>query len=227
MRNIKKEYRKYVVWYYLTYIMANIIFILLNYNLIGKIIDAIKENEFVIKYIYTISIIPFISILGLVIMNLLPSKWKEIIIFWRLNERLPSYYWQTKFARDDSKINTMLLNKKYGRKLSTQRQHDIWYKAYQNCKSDEAILESQKDYLFARDLCITTVLIIPTILTIFLIIKLYIEVNVLFLVANLLILISLYLILLIVTKNSANRFVCNVLSLDNANNSMETNNRKS
>ena len=167
MRNIKKEYKKYVVSYFLIYIIINIVIIAFNNNLISSdILNILQNNEFIIKPLYSIIAIPLITIIGLVIMNSVSSKFKEIIIFWKLKYALPGFRWQSKIARKDSKLNIEILNKKYGKNLSPQKQQDIWYKAYQRYKSDEGILESHKEYLFSRDLCTTTVLLIPIIVII-------------------------------------------------------------
>ena len=86
--------------------------------------------------------------------------------------------------------------------------------AYQKYKADEVILESQKDYLFSRDLCITTILIMPIILAIFILSKICLNIELDFIIMNITILIILYLVFNIATRNNANRFICNVLLLD-------------
>lgn len=218
MRNIKKEYKKYVVSYFLIYIIINIVIIAFNNNLISSdILNILQNNEFIIKPLYSIIAIPLITIIGLVIMNSVSSKFKEIIIFWKLKYALPGFRWQSKIARKDSKLNIEILNKRYGKNLSPQKQQDIWYKAYQRYKSDEGILASHKEYLFSRDLCTTTVLLIPIIVIIYLFSKIYFNLHISFLIINIIILISIYLLLVWITRNSANRFVCNVLALDSIN----------
>lgn len=218
MRNIKKEYKKYVVSYFLIYIIINIVIIAFNNNLISSdILNILQNNEFIIKPLYSIIAIPLITIIGLVIMNSVSSKFKEIIIFWKLKYALPGFRWQSKIACKDSKLNIEILNKKYVKNLLPQKQQDIWYKAYQRYKSDEGILESHKEYLFSRDLCTTTVLLIPIIVIIYLFSKIYFNLHISFLIINIIILISIYLLLVWITRNSANRFVCNVLALDSIN----------
>ena len=215
MRDIKKEYKKYVVSYFLIYILVNMAIIAFNNNQINEnTLEILKNSEFIIKPLYSIIVIPLITIIALVIMNIVPSRFKEFLIFWKTKYALPSFRWQSKLAYKDSKINIEILNKKYGKNLSAQNQHDVWYSAYQKCKNEENILESQKDYLFARDLCITTLLIIPIIIIIYLLGKIYLNLNISFLFINAIVLIFTYLLLVWVARNGANRFVCNVLSLD-------------
>lgn len=215
MRNIKKEYKKYVVSYFVIYLLINFLIIIYKYNFMDiNTINLIKENETIIKPIYSLICVPLLSIIGLLILNIIPSNVKEILIFWKVNNRLPSYRWQNKVVSKDSRMNIKILNKKYGKNISSQKQHDIWYKAYQKYKADEVILESQKDYLFSRDLCITTILIMPIILAIFILSKICLNIELDFIIVNITILIILYIVFNIATRNNANRFICNVLLLD-------------
>lgn len=215
MRNIKKEYKKYVVSYFVIYLLINFLIIIYKYNFMDiNTINLIKENETIIKPMYSLICVPLLSIIGLLILNIIPSNVKEILIFWKVNNRLPSYRWQNKVVSKDSRMNIKILNKKYGKNISSQKQHDIWYKAYQKYKADEVILESQKDYLFSRDLCITTILIMPIILAIFILSKICLNIELDFIIVNITILIILYIVFNIATRNNANRFICNVLLLD-------------
>ena len=215
MRNIKKEYKKYVVSYFVIYLLINFLIIIYKYNFMDiNTINLIKENETIIKPMYSLICVPLLSIIGLLILNIIPSNVKEILIFWKVNNRLPSYRWQNKVVSKDSRMNIKILNKKYGKNISSQKQHDIWYKAYQKYKADEVILESQKDYLFSRDLCITTILIMPIILAIFILSKICLKIELDFIIVNITILIILYIVFNIATRNNANRFICNVLLLD-------------
>ena len=215
MKNIKKEYKKYVVSYFVIYLLINFLIIIYKYNFMDiNTINLIKENETIIKPIYSLICVPLLSIIGLLILNIIPSNVKEILIFWKVNNRLPSYRWQNKVVSKDSRMNIKILNKKYGKNISSQKQHDIWYKAYQKYKADEVILESQKDYLFSRDLCITTILIMPIILAIFILSKICLNIELDFIIVNITILIMLYIVFNIATRNNANRFICNVLLLD-------------
>ena len=215
MRNIKKEYKKYVVSYFVIYLLINFLIIIYKYNFMDiNTINLIKENETIIKPMYSLICVPLLSIIGLLILNIIPSNVKEILIFWKVNNRLPSYRWQNKVVSKDSRMNIKILNKKYGKNISSQKQHDIWYKAYQKYKADEVILESQKDYLFSRDLCITTILIMPIILAIFILSKICLNIELDFIIVNITILIMLYIVFNIATRNNANRFICNVLLLD-------------
>ena len=215
MRNIKKEYKKYVVSYFVIYLLINFLIIIYKYNFMDiNTINLIKENETIIKPMYSLICVPLLSIIGLLILNIIPSNVKEILIFWKVNNRLPSYRWQNKVVSKDSRMNIKILNKKYGKNISSQKQHDIWYKAYQKYKADEVILESQKDYLFSRELCITTILIMPIILAIFILSKICLNIELDFIIVNITILIILYIVFNIATRNNANRFICNVLLLD-------------
>lgn len=215
IENIKKEYKKYVIGYFLMYIIINIIIIVSFSNI--KWVDAIKEiyeNEFTLKIIYTAIGLPAISIVGLFVFYIIPSNMKEILIFWKVKNRLPSYRWKDSIVKTDSRLNVKKINKKYGKKLSNEKQHDIWYNAYQRVKDDIVIFNSQKTYLFARDVCIATLLLIPIIIIEYIIAKLYFKIGVTFIIINMGVLVVLYVLLNIICRITANRFVCNVIALD-------------
>lgn len=203
MRDIKKEYKKYVVIYFLTYLLVNIIILLkLNPNNIKNIFT----NEYFIKTISMSIASPIISILALIILNIIPDRIKNVLIFWKFKHVLPSYRWQDIIKYDD-RINC----KNDQKKLSNEEQHAIWYKNYKENKDNLIILNSQKDYLFARDLCISTCILLIIVILCYLIFKESLDISFKFLSYNIFILFVLYLILMLVARNSANKFVCNVV----------------
>lgn len=211
MRDIKKEYKKYVIIYFLVYIAVNILIILYSENKILNI-SWFFENEVLIKFSIGLLTAPIISILSLIILNCIPDKIKNVLIFWKLQKSLPSYRW-VMIIKNDDRINGKALENKYGKSLSPQEQHDIWYKLYKENEKNTIILNSQKDYLFARDLSVSTciLIIITSLISIVAIFKIGLPIS--YLLNNLIILLVIYLVLLIVSRNSANRFVCNVLAI--------------
>ena len=211
MRDIKKEYKKYVIIYFLVYIAVNILIILYSESKILNI-SWFFENEVLIKFSIGLLTAPIISILSLIILNCIPDKIKNVLIFWKLQKSLPSYRW-VMIIKNDDRINGKALENKYGKSLSPQEQHDIWYKLYKENEKNTIILNSQKDYLFARDLSVSTciLIIITSLISIVAIFKIGLPIS--YLLNNLIILLVIYLVLLIVSRNSANRFVCNVLAI--------------
>lgn len=209
--NIKKEYQKYVIAYFLMYIIINvgIMFPLSDLNWLDTIKEIYKN-----KLTYTLIGLPATSMVGLFVFYSIPSNIKEVLIFWKIKNRLPSYRWQDSIIRTDSRFNMKKINKKYGKKLSKEKQHDIWYSSYQRVKEDIAVLNSQKAYLFARDMCIATLLLIPILIIIYIIAKIYFNIGLTFIFVNIGILFVIYIFLNIVCRITANRFVCNVIALD-------------
>lgn len=216
MRDIKKEYKKYVIIYFVLYIIADII-IIFSSNISLPNIKLILENKMLVELAITIVITPILSILSLIVLNIVPTKIKNLLVFWKIKESLPSYRWKSILCNDD-RMDTKKIENKFGKNLSAQEQHNLWYKLYTNNKSDIRILNSQKDYLFARDLSIATV-ILSVIISIFSIVGfLTLNLPIRFLFNNLLILGIIYFILILVSRNSASRFICNVLIVDNSRN---------
>ena len=65
MRNIKKEYKKYVVSYFVIYLLINFLIIIYKYNFMDiNTINLIKENETIIKPMYSLICVPLLSIIG-------------------------------------------------------------------------------------------------------------------------------------------------------------------
>ncbi len=212
MRDIKKEYKKYVTTYFLLYILICLIIITKNDINIVKIRNLF-ENDFMVKSLITVVAAPLISIISLMIFNIVPSHIKEILTHWKLKNILPSFRWKD-LCVNDNRVDIIELEKKYGNDLSEAEQNRIWYRAYQKHQNDDRILNSQRDYLFARDFCISNVILVPIIFTMYVLGKIYYDISINFILYNFIVIVMLYLFSMIVTRNNAKRFVCNVLALD-------------
>lgn len=212
MRDIKKEYKKYITMYFIVYILLNIV-IIFSEKISGIDIEWLIKNEYLLKTITAIIITPLISLLSLVILNIIPTNIKNVLVFWKCKMCLPSYRWQKKI-KSDSRINANKIEKQYGKNLSNQEQHDIWYKIYKQNETDIRIMNSQRDYLWARDFCISTIILIPITIVIYIIGRIYFDTSIVFMIANLIILLITYLITMIVARNNSNSFICNVLITD-------------
>lgn len=209
MRDIKKEYKKHIVTYFILYlfVLNTIVF---KINLVSLFNDIVIAKEFLIKFGCNVILIPISSIMSLVILNILPTKIKNILIFWKINQSLPSYRLD-KILKSDDRINLEAIKNLYGKRLSAQKQHDNWYKCYKKNENDIRVIDSQKDYLFSRDLCVSTIIL-------FFISNISITIGYLIYnsshliyIYNILFLILFYIMFMIVARNKANRFVCNVL----------------
>lgn len=151
-----------------------------------------------------------LPILLIVLQGLIPSKIKEILIFWKKKNRLPGCQAFTKYMKEDNRINKKILIEKYGKlPKKEEKQNKLWYSIYRKI-SDKGIDKTHKDYLLSRELTIVTVFFIP----IFPMILWYftnIENKILIIFSIFLILE--YLIIRYVAKNHAERLVTNVLAL--------------
>lgn len=154
-----------------------------------------------------------LPLLSIVLQGLISSKSKERLIFWKINNRLPSCQAFSKYMKEDNRIDKKNLIEKYGKLPKKEnKQSQLWYKIYKNI-SDKAIDKTHKDYLLTRELTIITVFFIfifPIILYFFTTIKNKILIIVMCL------LIFEYLIMRYVSKNYAERLVVNVLAFESS-----------
>jgi len=209
MRDIKKEYKMHIIIYFILYlfILNTIVF---KINIVSLFNDIAITNEFLIKIGCNVILIPISSVMSLVILNIIPTKIKNMLIFWKINQSLPSYRLD-KTLKSDDRINLEVIKRLYGKRLSAQKQHDNWYKCYKKNENDIRVIDSQKNYLFSRDLCVSTIILFfISNISITIGYLIYNSSHLIF-IYNILVLISLYIMFMIVSRNNANRFVCNVL----------------
>ena len=153
-------------------------------------------------------------IISIVLNGLLSSNVKTVLVFWRIKYSLPGSRVFSNLVKKDLRIDVEKIREKYGYlpEDPTEQNH-LWYKIYKIHESKITILDSQKNYLFCRDLTgISAIfLIIFTIFTlIFVRTQTYIFYYILYLFIQ-------YLILSIAAQNYGNRFVCNILAEESAN----------
>lgn len=144
-----------------------------------------------------------------IIQGLIPPKIKEIIIFWKIKNRLPGCQAFSKYLYEDNRIDKKKLMEKYGKfPKKEEKQNKLWYLIYKDVSSDAGIVKAHKDYLLTRELTILTIFFF-----IFPIILLYFDTNIKTLFLFIIFLILEYLIIRYSSKNYAIRFVTNVLAL--------------
>ncbi len=156
-----------------------------------------------------------LPLLIIVAQDFAPSKIKEILVFWKKENRLPGCQAFSKYIKEDNRIDRDNLIQKYGNfPRSEDKQNRLWYKIYKGIK-DKSIDKTHKDYLLLREFTVVTVLfifILPSILFLFT----NIDVNIiLFYILGL---IFEYNIVRIIAKNHAIRLVTNVLAFASVNN---------
>lgn len=154
----------------------------------------------------------FASILTLLINGILKTDYKNIMVFWKVKQPLPSYRVFSHLIKNDHRIDYDELNTKYNPlPLDPESQSKLWYKLLKKYPDDEMILQSHRDYLLYRDLTAISFLLSVIYLITFLLLKIFgINISILLILVFLLE----YLILLIAARAKAERFVLNVVSCD-------------
>ena len=96
------------------------------------------------------------------VQNFLPRAWRETIVFWRVNHRLPGYRAFSKFALGDGRINATRLARAGGRPdLSPEKQNDLWYQWYRKTQDEPSVWHVSRLYLAFRDLAAVVLISSP------------------------------------------------------------------
>ncbi len=154
-----------------------------------------------------------LPIILIIFQGILPAKIKEILVFWKIKNRLPGCQAFSKYLKEDNRIDKRKLMEKYGKlPKKEEKQNKFWYKIYKEVSSDTSIAKTHKDYLLTRELTILTIFFI----FIFPIILFYNDINIKTLILFMIFLILEYLIIRYASKNYAVRLVTNVMALASA-----------
>lgn len=169
--------------------------------------ELIKDNEiFFDEKFIVISLMPIITF---IIIHIVPTPLKNIIIFTRIKNPLPGSRVFSKLIINDDRIN-------YAEAVNKYNMHDIkkndenskWYKIYMNHRNNSIVYASHRIFLKARDMTTAIiVLLIVFLITSILFSGIYSHTKLIFLVIEVI-------LLMIVTRNLANRFVVNVIAVD-------------
>jgi uncharacterized membrane protein len=152
----------------------------------------------------------FIAIVSLVFTNLLPTQFKESLVFWRKDHPLPGSRAFTKVGVGDSRIDFQLLEERYGELPSEpETQNRLWYRIYKAHREEPSVADALKSYLLFRDLASISFLFFPF----FALLSLFIfEVRTAISIVFLLGLAIEYFVIALNARNSGNRLVCNALA---------------
>lgn len=202
-KRIKDTYQKYL-WIF-TFINVLIFWSIFVYGTID--FDEINSNLY--KFVSTKSFIFLLSpIITLVLNGIIPSSFKEIIVFWKIKGRLPGCRAFSHFAMEDPRVNIELLKNKVGEfPKEPKEQNRIWYSLYQEYSNDKVILGSHRDFLLMRDITSLSFLFLLILGTLSFLFN-----NLTYTFAYLCFLIVQFLVSSLVARNYGNRFVCNVLA---------------
>lgn len=152
------------------------------------------------------------SILTLLINGFYKSEYKYIIVFWKIKNNLPGCRVFTELATKDPRIDYNSLVRKYDPlPKKPDEQNKLWYKILKRHPDDEAILQSHRDFLLFRDLTAITFSLMIIFLLVFVTARIFhfnlgISYFIIFLLE--------YLLLVVITRNKAERFVLNVVATD-------------
>lgn len=147
----------------------------------------------------------------LIILNgLLSSELKAVIVFWKRKYGIPGHKAFSKLIYSDHRIDINNLSNKYGDfPVDPIEQNTLWYKIMQKHKDDIVVNDSHKVYLLTRDMTSIAFIFLLSIPVLF-----FNNIEIKFkLLASAYYFLQ-YFVLLIVTRNYANRFTCNVLAKD-------------
>lgn len=152
----------------------------------------------------------FFSVLSLIIVvfsGIFSNKIKEIIVFWKLENRLPGCRAFSKYVQEDSRIDINNIQIKFG-EIPTlpDEQNRYWYKIFKSL-DDKSIDKTHKDFLLCRELAVMTLVMILLVTLIFRFQGLTLA------LLYFCFLLFEYLIVRFCAKNSAERLVVNSLAL--------------
>jgi predicted lipid-binding transport protein (Tim44 family) len=83
----------------------------------------------------------------------MPRRWKELMIFWRIHDYLPSNRAFTVVAHKDPRISRRRLTEKYGELPSrAAEQTALWYRLYKKSEQDAAVEDAHGAYLRYREM---------------------------------------------------------------------------
>lgn len=152
----------------------------------------------------------FFSILILLIIvlsGMISNKVKEMVVFWKIKDRLPGCRAFSQYSKEDSRIDLKVLKSKFGKiPTSPSEQNRYWYKIFKtlNDKSNDS---THKDSLLCRELAVMTIEMFVFTIPIFLFYGAVIGFSYfVFIVLE-------YFMVRYCAKNSAERLVVNTLAL--------------
>lgn len=100
------------------------------------------------------------GVLMLVFQEMLPRSVKEVIVFWRLRERVPGYRAFSTIAPQDSRVDpTELAVVLPDRTLSAAEQNALWYRWLKAVEADPGIADNHHRFLALRDCAVLLLLL--------------------------------------------------------------------
>ena len=89
----------------------------------------------------------------LILTGLLPSKFKEVLVFWRIKDHLPGARAFTTYGPADHRIDMAALRKNIGSLPTDPReQNSLWYKLYRKVDNEIGVLDANRHFLRFREM---------------------------------------------------------------------------
>jgi hypothetical protein len=200
-----------------------IAFVLMNGIGLGILLEGLKQVAFLLDgltkgNIATLGrLVAVPSALALLIGILswaVPRRWKEILIFWRLDKNcLPSRRAFSMFALNDPRVDRRRLASRCGPLPSDPaEQTHLWYSLYRKHSDNPAVDDAHCAYLRYREMTSLA----ATVLTVFLAVSILVHPPFRTLLVGIFLVDAEYLLLLLAARNAANHFVSNVLAIESA-----------
>jgi len=150
-----------------------------------------------------------LSILAIALSGIIPSKWKFILVFWKLKNAKPASEAFTKWMFKDERIDIKIFQKKYKPlPTSPKEQNVLWYKLYKKHQERPSVIDAHRNFLLTRDLA-TISFIFMFLFGFYILLK---EKDSFLSLAIFLIFLGEYVLFFISARNYGIRFVCNVLA---------------
>ena len=92
------------------------------------------------------------GIVMIVLQELFPRSVKEVLVFWRLRDRLPGCRAFTVIAPKDARVDpTDLAVLLPSTPMSPAEQNALWYRLYRTVSDDPSVSHAHKEFLLTRD----------------------------------------------------------------------------
>jgi hypothetical protein len=145
------------------YVLLNIVVFLLVNGLFAEFQSGFSATEFLkLGKMAVVGIA--LNVISLVLGYVLPTGFKDVLVYWRVRNVLPGCRAFTKLAAGDPRINLKAIKRKLGRDLPTnaQEQNEVWYRFLKDYESQfPAIGEDHRMTLLFRDLTAVSFLLVP------------------------------------------------------------------
>ena len=142
-----------------------------------------------------------------------PKSWKEMLVFWRIHNCLPSSRAFTQIALHDPRVDRPRLAEQYGQLPSEPAQQTaLWYSLYRKNAEEVGVEDAHCAYLRYREMTA----LIGSVMAAFLAASVLIHPPTRTIAVGAFAIVAEYLLVLLAARHAANHFVANVLAIESA-----------